>query len=153
MLALEWNATEGGADLAYESGSLREGDELASSVFASIFCDAAASDVDPIPKGTPRSGWWGDAYEVENAGDQWGSRLWTLERWPLSEAVIPVAIEMIEESLAWMIDDGIAESVTGVAEIYAGHPNTLAIGATIKRPSEVAPTFVGFWNSVTGESI
>jgi phage gp46-like protein len=153
MLALEWNGVEGGADLAYESGSLREGDELATAVFASLFCDAPARDVDPIPAGAPKSGWWGDAFEDENPGEVWGSRLWTLKRWPMSDAVIPVAIEMIEESLEWMVDDGIAESVTGVAEIYARKDNTLAIGAEIKRPGELAPTFVGFWNGVTGERL
>lgn len=153
MLALEWDNTEGGADLSYENGSLREGDELATAAFLALFCDSAARDVDPIPKGTPRSGWWGDAYEAENQGDEWGSRLWTLTRQPMSDAVIPIAVEMIEEALAWMVDDGIAESVRGVAEIYAGTKNTLAIGAEIKRPAEVAPTFVGFWNSVTGETI
>lgn len=153
MLALRWDNTEGGADLAYESGSLLEGYELETAVFLSLFTDAPARDVDPVDPKAGRSGWWGDAYETENPGDTWGSRLWTLRRWPMSEAVLPVAVEMIEEALAWMVDDGIAESVTGAAEILAGTNNTLAIGATIKRPGELAPTFVGLWDGVTGARI
>ena len=153
MLALEWNAIEGGADLAYESGSLRQGDELATAAFLSLFCDAPARDVDPIAKDAPRSGFWGDSYETEHPGDVFGSRLWTLKRWPLTDSVIPVAIEMVEEALAWMVEDGIAESVTGLAEIYRGASNFLAIGVEIKRPGEVASSFRQFWNSVTGETL
>ncbi len=152
MLALAWDAINGGADLAYSSGSLATGDELETAAYLSLFCDAPARDTDPIPEGHPRGGWWGDAY-AEEEGDVWGSRLWTLRRHPMTDATPGLAIEMIEDALAWMVQDGIAESITGIAEVYAKASNTLAIGAQIRRPGEIAPRFVGLWNSVTGDRI
>lgn len=150
MLALIWDNAEGAADLAYESGTLKEGDELTTAVYLSLFLDAPARETDPLPKDAPRGGFWGDAYETEYPGDVTGSRLWTLRRWPLSDAAIPVAIEAIEEALAWMVADGIASKVRGLAEI---RPGFLAIGAEITRPADPAPRLVGYWNAITGASI
>lgn len=148
MLALTWDNAEGAADLSYESGSLAEGDALTTAVLLSLFLDAPARESDPLPKGTPRGGYWGDAYETEHPGDVTGSRLWVLRRWPLSDAAIPVAVEAIEDALAWMVEDGIASKVRGIAEIRAG--GFLAIAAEITRPADPAPKLVGYWNAITG---
>ena len=145
MLALAWDNSAGAADLAYEDEALREGDELVSAVLLSLFCDAPARPDDDVPAGQPRNGWWADALDTEHPGDHFGSRLWLLRRRPMTGATADEASEMATEALRWMVEDGVAQSAIGTAEVRDG---ALWVGAFVRRPGDVAPSLIGMWEAV-----
>ena len=91
-----------------------EDDDLARAVYNSLFSWARAKDDDDLP-GSSRYGWWGDTY-ADDVDDRFGSRLWLLMRAKLTDEVVQHAEEYANEALQWMIDDGIASSVTASAE-------------------------------------
>jgi phage gp46-like protein len=87
--------------------SLDGGTPLQSHVLASIMiwrrCAIEELDIDDN-----RQGWWADA--------DMGSRIWTLRRSKLTDAVVGMVKAHIQEALQWMIDSGLCASVTvGIA--------------------------------------
>lgn len=108
-IALVWDDTlllgdvvARGTDLAVETG-------LNSAVLISLFSDRRAS-ADDLPQGeTERRGWWGDALEDD---DRIGSLLWTLRREKQTTEVLRRAESHCGEALAWLAEDGLAQSVT-----------------------------------------
>jgi len=92
-------------DLVRSGGNLIEDFDLETAVLMSIFTDRRD---EASPSGdTYRGGWWAD-----EPGDQIGSRLWTLRREKATQSNVNLAKKYIEESLNWMLNDGVAESVT-----------------------------------------
>lgn len=81
-------------------------DDLQRAVINSLFCWRRADESDDY--GDSRSGWWADTGEDEPLG----SRLWLLQRAKLTESNLRKAQEYAEEALKWLVDDGIAESVS-----------------------------------------
>ena len=133
------------ADLALEGGLLAADAGLESAIVVSLFTDRRALPDDPLPAGAgDRRGWWGDALppmvdgEAQTA-DRIGSRLWLLGREKEMTSVLARAREYAEESLAWLIDDGIAAAVEVIAENPL--PGTLALLVTIHRPAGDAVDF------------
>ena len=97
-------------DLESESG-------IETAVIISLFTDRRARDDDelPDPNNSDKRGWWGDLV-AEVADDKIGSRLWLLERAKTTENVLVKAKEYAEESLSWMIEDGVAKEIVVEAE-------------------------------------
>ena len=83
-------------------------DDLARAVINSIFSWRRASDDDDLP-GSTKEGWWGDSY-ADEVGDQFGSKLWLLQRSKLTSETLLRAKEYVEESLQWLIEDRVADS-------------------------------------------
>ncbi|WP_034627143.1 phage GP46 family protein [Desulfocurvibacter africanus] len=114
-----------GPDLASDSG-------LRTAVLLSLLTDRRAEDDDEIPDGTgDRRGWWADAY-AEREGDRWGSRLWLLRRSKQLPETVRLAREYAEEALAWMVEDGVATSVSVTAEIVS--KGLLGLRVEIRQP-------------------
>jgi phage gp46-like protein len=101
----KWDLSLAGADLATDDG-------LQTAVALSIICDAYAAPDDVIPDGsTDRRGYWGDAFSIIQ-GDNLGSKDWLLSREKQLPAVLAQAIQSAKDALQWMIDDGIAGSIS-----------------------------------------
>ncbi len=81
---------------------------LQAAILLSLRCKARADDDDQTASGE-RFGWWGDSYAIVE-GDRFGSRLWQLQGMRTA-ADAAEAESMIEEALAWMVEDGIATKV------------------------------------------
>lgn len=122
-IALVWDSVNGRADFAMNASGtdLLMDDTPTTAVIISLFSDRLAGPGDTIPDGTtdPR-GWWGDtplANATDPAGglDLTGSHLWLYMR----SLQIPVTARGLEaaaeQSLQWMIDDGVAQSVDATA--------------------------------------
>ena len=130
-----------GADLASETG-------LATAIYISLFTDRRANDDDVLPDNSnDRRGWWGDAF-AEVKGDKIGSRLWLLKRSKLTADVCRRAEDYAGESLAWLVEDGVAKSVTVTAEVQTAH--TLALEVTITRPDGRLTKFSYLWSAMDG---
>jgi phage gp46-like protein len=140
---LEFDTTSWLGDLAREGGAFLTDDGLDTAVMISLFTHRRAEDGDELPgQDTDRQGWWGDAYP-DVPGDQIGSRLWLLRRAKTSQDVLNAAVRYAEEALAWMIEDGAAESVEVTAERVSDI--VLALGITITRPEDEASRYQRLW--------
>lgn len=107
---------------------------LETSILLSIFSDARAS-AEEIPEGESGArGWWGDQIaEVE--GDEWGSKLWTLDRSVITNETLAKAEMFITESLQWMIQDAVASSISVALESSETNINEICGTISITRPS------------------
>ena len=90
------------------------GDALTRAVLMSLFTWGRAKPSDTLPADR-KMGWWGDTYPTM-AGDRIGSRLWLLSREKLVPDTINRAREYAQESLAWLVADGVAQRVEVSAE-------------------------------------
>ena len=90
-------------------------DKLARAVIISLFTWRRA-DADDQYEG-PKYGWWGDTF-ADPANDRIGSKLYQLLRRPITGDLMLQAQEMIEEALQWLIDDGMASSISVSVERY-----------------------------------
>ncbi|MCM1512604.1 MAG: phage GP46 family protein [Oxalobacter formigenes] len=122
--------------------------ELARAVVISLFAWRRAKADDKLP-GTTKNGWWGDTYpDVE--GDRIGSRLWLLSRDVLSQDTLLRAEEYAREALAWLVEDGIAQSVAvSVARLGL---DKMEIATQITRPdgSGTDIRMTALWSAIKG---
>lgn len=112
-IALVYRGDDQALDVAISDMDLAGEDTLTSAVLLSLLCDRTAEPHE-VPADGDRRGYWADAYPAV-AGDQFGSRLWLLAREKQLTASIQRAKTVMEEALAWMVEDGIAQSVSVAA--------------------------------------
>lgn len=135
-------------DLLQVGTGLATDEGLRTAIVLSLFTDRRAEADDELPAGeTDRRGWWGDEL-ADIEGDRIGSRLWLLSRRKILPATLVEARQMAEESLAWLVEDGIAARI----EVEVTHlpPTTLAIAVSIVRPigDRVDFSFESLWEGV-----
>lgn len=122
------------------------GADIVRAAYLSLACHrlAAPDDALPDPWGDPpdRRGWMGDSV-ASVPGDLFGSRLWLLHR--ARGADVPLrAEEYVREALAWMVEDGLAASVSCTATASG---TRLDMKVTIAKPPKGQGSFVGLaWN-------
>ena len=146
MIALVYDNTTQLSDLVRDGGTLGTDEGLETAVLISLFTRRRAlpDDVLPDPLGNNRGGWWGDLYpDVE--GDLIGSRLWLLSRSKTTQTVMNQAKIYAEEALQWMVEDGVATSVTVIVERHAA--GVLAFQVSILKPTEPAARWVRTWQA------
>lgn len=136
--ALSW--FDYGGDIVLAAGDLVPDEGLASAVLISLFTDARAPQLSELPQGeTSLRGWWGDLGQRIT-----GSLLWLIQREKTLPEVALRAQEYAETALAWMIADGVAESVTVVATLV--RPFGLQLRITIARGA--AKQYSHLWDAV-----
>lgn len=145
-LWLRYSNTLQEADLRRDGGNFLSDEGLETAVVISLFTDRQAESTDEIPDGTDdRRGWWGDAFADEE-GDRIGSRLWLLRDAKGTQQALNDAKLYAEEALRWMLDDGVAKSVTVTTFVLPGDGDIrLAINVEIERPGDAAPRWQGRW--------
>lgn len=120
---------DGSFDIGIENGDLLTDYGMRTAVIISLFTDRQANDDDVIPDGTDnRRGWWADSYNDD--GDKIGSRLWLLGREKQTDDTLGRAEEYADEALLWLIDDGMAKTVSNIASWSSD--GLLSITTTIK---------------------
>jgi phage gp46-like protein len=108
---LTFDAAIGDYDVAIVNGDLEADHGLDTAVVISLFSDRRVPDGEAKPEHTRnRRGWWAD--ETLPDSDQIGSLLWLLQREKITNEMIKRAKNYAEDALAWMINDGVAESVS-----------------------------------------
>lgn len=139
-----WNVQQSQGDWELSGAQLLDGDDLATAALISFFSERQANNDDEIPDGTKnRRGWWADP--------TLGSRLWLLEREKLTRETARRAKDYGEESLQWLVDDGVIAAYEVTAEVVARVPGRLVMGVTLFRTdgTKVALNFVWVWNGIT----
>jgi phage gp46-like protein len=115
---------------------LASGDDLETAVLISVFSDARAADDDVLPPGvTDRRGWWGDP--------NMGSKIWLLRRSILDAAVVAKARDYLKTALQWLLDDGVAFSVT--VTTWQEGLNLLGARIVIKMSNGTVRNFAFAW--------
>lgn len=126
-----------GFDWILDGPDLETDDGLRTAVIVSLMTDRLAAADDVLPDGSgDRRGWWGDLAVDGSASDTAqpdliGSRLWLLSRAKATVETAATARGYVLEALAWMIADGIAQSVQCTTSWTA--LGFLAISVTISR--------------------
>jgi phage gp46-like protein len=126
-------------DLQLGNGDLKGGDALATSVYLSLFTDRRAEDDDTLPDGSNnRRGWWADP--------AFGSRLWLLTREKQIPQTLNRARQYAEQALQWLLDDGIAATITVTTEwVRMGF---LGISVVITKPDGLIAQYSYTWDQV-----
>lgn len=109
-IRLVWNESLLEGDLLFQEGDLLREPGLQTAVIISLFTNRRADEGDPLDNPNDKQGWWGDQIS-EIQEDQIGSRLWILSRAKTTQENINLAKYYIEESLEWMIEDGIVAKI------------------------------------------
>lgn len=114
------------SEIEYEEG-------LETAMAMSLFTNKRV-DTSQVPfLSNDQMGWWGDlTSEIE--GDQIGSRMWLLEREKVTTEVLRRSEDYSLESLQWMIDDGITNSIN-VSSSYTEN-KVMVTAIEIERPDE-----------------
>lgn len=101
-------------DFGVSGGALQADHDIKTAVLISLFSDRRAKQDDALPdESASRRGWWGDALNPRRIG----SRLWLLGREKQLREVVLRAREYAEESLAWLVEEDIAQRVIVTADI------------------------------------
>jgi phage gp46-like protein len=137
-------------DLQLESGSLVLDDTLKTAVLLSLFSNARAAIDEPLPYGNEgsRQGWWATPYT--DFSGEYGSKLWLLAREKQIPTVLVRAKAYAEESLKWLLDEGIAERVGVVAEFV--RTGFLGIEVQIYRPLQPVVKYNYAWDALANAS-
>jgi len=101
------------ADIALKDGDFLQDNFLETSMMVSLFSDGPVStdelnrfNEDVLNK-TRNRGWFGSSY----ANLEYGSKLWLLEREKRTDGTLNLAQQYCEESLQWIITEGIAREI------------------------------------------
>lgn len=144
-LALIWNDAAANADLGLLGADLATDDGLRTAIIISLFSDRLARADDDLPDNTAdRRGWWGDSFPQFD-GDLIGSRLWLLDRAKEVPATLTSAQDYAVEALAWLIEDGLATTVS--AEAVWTAPGALGLTVTVTRPDGEVAGFYFLWEA------
>lgn len=130
-----------GFHLVLENGDLRGDEGLDTAVLISIFTDARIQSDELPVRETSRRGWWGDQFGVDQ--DKIGSRLWLLVRVKQTTETLRLAEDYIKESLEWLIEDGVADSIAVTAEYDANKFLTALV--QIKKPNGRTSRYQLLW--------
>lgn len=121
-------------DVNYILGDLEADEGLETAVTISLFTDRRVF-LEELPAGqTERKGWWGDALEPTGT-ESLGSRLWLLSRSKVSEDTRNLAEEYAKEALQWLLNEGVAESVS-VSATLVNKNERIDLSISIHRPRE-----------------
>jgi phage gp46-like protein len=129
------------------TNQLQVDEGLQTRVLISLLTWARADPDDPVPDPADLKGWWGDSYpDVE--GRKLGSKLWIVQNMPATQETLQLARKYAEEALEWMIEDGIAESISVDELEIQDRPGgkVLAGRIGIQRPGNLALAFVEIWD-------
>jgi phage gp46-like protein len=81
-------------------------------------------------------GWWADEY-AEVQGDRYGSHVWLRQsKGKLRSQNLRLTALAVEDSLMWMVSDGLASSVVVTSERV--NPHIIRVQARIMRPNDNA---------------
>lgn len=109
-----WDNTLSEGDIKFENEDLTREEGLETAVIISLFLDRRADEDDELDNPEDKRGWWGD--NLEDNGDQIGSKLWLLDRAKTDQETINKAKDYIYEALEWMLDDEVIADMDVIVE-------------------------------------
>lgn len=134
----------GTLDLSFDGTDIKTTDDLETSILISILLIARANPDDQLPDfSQSRRGWFGDDFN-EFQADTTGSKLWLLTRSKNTADLLPRLNQTFEDCLAWMVQDGVAQSVTASSSFFGGE--VVSIEIIIVRPNVADRKYEFYYN-------
>ena len=129
-------------DIGVEKGDLIKDEGLETAVIISLFTDQRVT-IEELPDLIEnQKGWWGDAI-TEIDGDQIGSKLWLLSASKNIDENIGKYETYCNDALQWMIDDGLAQNVSTVAEFSE---NGILLSIDIEKSPDESLNYSYLWD-------
>jgi phage gp46-like protein len=139
-ILIQWDNTQAQGDWALAEGDLQTGQDLETACLVSLFSDALATpDFVPTDGTTDRRGWWADFYLSRPTG----SNLWQLERAKTTRANLGLAQAAAQQSLQWLIDDGVVASILVNTQWITS--NMMGIAVALTQPNGTVTRFMFGW--------
>lgn len=132
-------------DIVIEDGDLKADNGLETAMLISLFSDRRVTKEELPPSETDQRGWWADEIS-EPLDDKIGSILWTTERSKITEGVSNQIRDAVRDSLAWLLEEGIAETVDVTSAIQN---EQIVATAKITRPAGDDIPFKFVWDGQT----
>ena len=147
-LALAWDRESLAADISLQDFDLKTETGLYTAMLLSLFTDRRANADDTIPDGSAdRRGWWGDAFaELQN--DQFGSRLWLLDRAKITVENMRLIRDYAIEALSWLTRLGIVSMLD--ATVTRLDTYMVGLKITFTRPGGGAGSYDFVWDTLSG---
>ncbi|WP_198084981.1 phage GP46 family protein [Variovorax sp. E3] len=132
-------------------------DTFSTAIVISLFTDARAGRDDKLPLNqTDRRGWIGDEFmgqTFDTRGDRWGNLLWLYYITKVQADILEAARFTAQESLDWMVRDGLASRVT-VSTLWTGPDlDRLAVRPTIYQADQTRPVYDVLWGTSLRKAI
>ena len=139
-LKIKWDDLYGTGDIVFTGGDLERDEELTTAVLMSIYTDQRDDDSEFLDD---RRGWWGD---LTTDADEIGSKVWRLQREKITQENLTSLKQYLEDCLAWMVEDGVANSVE--AEVERADINKVYARIVIsKGENELVIKFTDLWEA------
>ena len=122
-------------------------DDIPRAVLVSLFSWRRAAVDDDLPSGADRLGWWGDSF-ADAPGDLTGSRLYLLGRAKLMADTAGQAYDYAVEALQWLVDDGVAASVTVTTDLPGNGRLSLGVLITQADGATTNMRFDDLWSFI-----
>jgi len=121
-------------------------DGLETSVLLTLLTDKQADDGDDLPDDSGyRGGWFGDGLPVV-PDYKMGTKLWLLQRAKSTSEIPARAKEYLDDGFAWMVEDGIVDSVEVTVERRRDLKETLAFTLAFVKPEGQTIFYRFFYN-------
>jgi phage gp46-like protein len=119
----------------FEMGDIAKDEGLETAVLISLYTDRRVTVAELPPNETDQGGWWADTFEQE--GDGTGSKIWLLNKSKANDQTIAQMETYAAEALQWMIDDGVARSIS-IEASYDENKNLL-LEISVTKPTGDEP--------------
>lgn len=142
-LRLRWGIQ--GADLEIEGGDLAIDEGLVTPALVSLFSDGrVAREVGASPELQDLRGWW-----AEDPTDPFGSLLWTLARAKMTDETLERARGQAQDALRWLVQGGIAASVT----VTSTRISREVLGLEIELRRGPSSVWSSLWDATEGTRV
>ena len=135
---------DGCINIVVENGEVKKDEGLETSVLISLFSDMRAT-IEEVGIDAERRGFWGDMFP-EIPVDKLGSKLWLKDRSTRTLADLVSVETYADNSLKWMIEDGVAKSVSSVASFDENGNSAIILAIQIEKPDGTQNRFKVFWD-------
>jgi len=132
-----------------DESDFAEAFDLENAVLISLFTNRRSDSDDDIPNA---EGWEGDTIR-EDGSPIIGSKLWILQRSKIMPNTLIRAENYATESLQWLIDDGIAASITVSASYFDKALGVMSLDVEITRPQGEDLRYEFAWNQIKNKLI
>lgn len=132
-------------------------DTFTTAIVISLFTDARAGRDDKLPLNqTDRRGWIGDEFmgqTFDTRKDRWGNLLWLYYISKVQTDILEAARFTAQESLDWMVRDGLASRAT-VSTLWTGPDlDRLAVRPAIYQADQTRPVYDVLWGTSLRKAI
>jgi phage gp46-like protein len=142
-ILVQWDNVNTIGDWVLASGDVQTGQDLETACLVSLFTDKLATpDFVPTDGTSDLRGWWADPYLDQPLG----SNLWQLDRAKKTRDTLGLARRYASDALQWLVDDGVAKSVTVDTQwLGAAGSTMLGIRVVILKPDGSSTRFTFGW--------